>query len=389
MRFKQNHDEVSPPRPGALYVHVPFCRARCRYCDFFSTVFDENLARDFVAAARAELSAVGDRLALPLRSVFIGGGTPTALGEKMLGQLLSGIGALIDKNTEFTVEANPATIEPSMVQTLICGGANRISLGVQSFEADELRVLGRIHDPGQAAQAVETLRRGGIDNISVDLIFGIPGQTSASWMRSLERGLSLGVEHLSCYALSFEPGTALDDDLRAGRVEPMAESLQRTCYYAAIEAVERGGLSHYEISNFARAGRTCRHNLTYWYNDPYMGIGPAAAGYIDGVRWKNIPDLKAYLAAIAAGESPPATSERLTGRAAMAEAAMLGLRLTQGIDRAAFAARYGQGLPEAFPRTIDRYVDLGALVVTSTHIRISRGALFVADSVLGDILQEA
>ncbi len=385
---KQERDEFFAARPRALYVHVPFCRRRCRYCDFYSLVFDPRLGKRFVRSVLAELAANVNLLGRPVESIYIGGGTPTALGQDLLAELLAGLAGLADKDTEFTVEANPATIDGPVAALLVQSGVNRVSLGAQSLVAAELAVLGRLHGPEEVGQAVAELRNAGIENLSVDLIYGIPSQTAESWRYSLDQTLSLAPEHLSCYSLSFEEGTPLGDDLAAGRVCEMDEELQRSCYYEAIDRTAQAGLQQYEISNFARPGRASRHNLTYWQNRPYLGIGPGAAGYIDGVRRTNVADLDAYVSACEAGESPPARRECLTGRHQMAEALMLGLRLTGGLDRPRFACRYGQDPLAAFPRTFARYEAVGAVKVDESIIRISREALFVSDAILADIISE-
>ena len=386
---KQNQDEVSPGLAGALYVHVPFCPGKCRYCDFYSVGFDPAAGREYVGAAGEELRSRRGCISPPLRSIFVGGGTPTVLGGRLLGKLLSATREHADDRAEFSVEANPGTVGPDIAGVLRDCGVNRVTLGAQSFRAEELRVLGRRHDGDDVCRAVETLRAADIENIGLDLMYGIPTQTLATWQDSVTRALALRPEHLSCYALSFEPGTDLHQARLGGRVAEMDHAEQEACYRSAIARAADGGLDHYEISNFARPGRRCRHNLTYWHNEPYLGIGPAAASYIASCRRTNLPDLPGYLAAIRAGRRPPCAGERLRGRRAMGETAMLGLRLTEGIERRSFISRHGQDLTEAFPGTITRYRESGALVVTDSHVRIHGEALFVSDSILADILAEA
>ncbi|HUT01952.1 MAG TPA: radical SAM family heme chaperone HemW [Phycisphaerae bacterium] len=381
--------KFAPPDCRALYVHVPFCAAKCRYCDFYSLAFDAPVAQRYLRAVAAELRSRCALLSAPLASVFLGGGTPTVLGAGLLEELLSLCRPWIDRDTEFSVEANPGTLDAPVVEVLAAGGVNRVSLGVQSFRDPELRWLGRIHSGAEARRAAETLRAAGVRDLGLDLIYGIPSQTPASWRASVGEALALRPEHLSCYGLSFEPGTPLERELRAGRVKPMDEAAQAACYRHAIEATGRAGLEHYEISNFARVGRRCRHNLTCWHNEPYLGVGPGAASYVGGVRRTNLPDLEAYLAAAPAGRPVPASRERLTGRAAMAETVMLSLRLIEGLHRPSFVRRYGRDVSEVFPRSISRYAKLGALEITASHIRLSSEALFVADTVLADILAEA
>lgn len=373
----------------SLYVHVPFCLAKCRYCDFYSLPLSGASADAYVAAAVKELQANRAELTLPLETVFLGGGTPTAIGGQRLSALLEAIAPLAGPRAEFSVEANPGTIDPALAEGLARGGVNRLTLGVQSLQDDELKLLGRIHDAEQARQAVRAVRAAGIDNIGLDLIYGIPNQTPASWKASLEQALDMGIQHLSCYGLSFEHGTPLEADLAAGRVREMDEGLQKECYFAAIEAARGAGLEHYEISNFALPRRRCRHNLTYWHNQPYLGIGPGAASYLGGVRKTNRPDLRQYLDCILSGRPAPADSERITGLAAAAETIMLELRLREGVDRGSFIQRFGRDIRELFPQTTSRYQSQGALLITPSAVVISDSAIFTADTILADFISEA
>ena len=370
-------------------MHVPFCRAKCRYCDFYSVVADAGALRAYVQGAGRELEATRSCLELPLASVYVGGGTPTAIGAEALRALLVPLAPLVGTDTEFTVEANPGTVDQAVARTLVECGVNRVSLGAQSFDEGELRLLGRIHDPTEIGQAVGLLRGGGIANVGLDLMYAIPGQDLASWRRTLAAAMHLRPEHLSCYALSFEPGTPMERCLREGRIREADESLQKKMYLSAIELATGSGLEHYEISNFARPGRRCRHNLTYWRNGTYLGVGPGAASCVGGVRRTTAPDLPAYLAAVGEGRPPPGTAERLSGRRAMAETLMLGLRLREGADRAEFAERFGQEPQQAFARAFARYGAQGMLLVTPTHVRLVEEAMFVADTILADIVAEA
>lgn len=372
----------------AVYVHVPFCLRKCRYCDFYSVRAAEGEIEAFAAAAAAELAGRDELLARPADTVFLGGGTPTAIGPVALGRLLEYLRPYIGEDTEVTVEANPGTLDEQVVSVLVAAGVKRVNVGAQSFVEAELRTLGRIHTAGQTDRAVELLRRAGLVNVGLDLIFGVPGQTLASWRGSLARAAGLGIEHLSCYGLAFEPDTPLGRDLAAGKVRQSDEELQRACYAAAVAAAEQAGMSHYEISNFARPGRQCRHNLTYWHNEQYVGIGPAAASFVGGRRWTNQSHLAGWRRHVEAGRRSR-RCEHLTGRAAMAETLMLALRLAEGVDRKRFADRFGQDPVEAFSRAIGRYASQGALVVTTERIRLSPETFFTSNTVLADILAEA
>ncbi len=390
MPCKKKGDMISAATAKALYVHVPFCLRKCRYCDFFSVPVDQtDRTAAFVRAVLAELETRRSELTAAAETIFVGGGTPTALGADLLEKLLAPLSALAGADCEFSVEANPCSLDDAAAGVLAAAGVNRVSIGAQSLADDELATLGRPHKAADVARAVDTVRRAGIQNVSLDLIYGVPGQDEASWRRSLAAAIDLRPTHMSCYALSVEEGTPLAADVASGRLHPADEQTQKSCYYAAIAALQKAGLEHYEISNFARPAARCRHNLTYWHNRPYVGIGPAAASYVAGSRRTNAPDLEAYLAACTAGELPPATAESLTGQAAYAETIMLGLRLLDGVSRSELSARFGADPLEAFPQAINRYASQGALVVTGETIRIARKYLFVADTILADIIAEA
>ena len=387
--FKKKCPVVRAAEAGALYLHVPFCPAKCRYCDFYSLPPAPSQAESYVRAMARELAMARSSLRPPLASVFVGGGTPTSIGPRLLGDLLSPLGPLLGDHTEFTVEANPGSIDDSVCGVLRGAGVNRVSLGVQSFNDDELRFLGRLHSADQAQEALAMLRRSGFTNICTDLIYGIPGQTMDTWRATLEQALQLDISHLSCYALSIEAGTPLWDSLQAGSVSPVEDELQRAQYELAIRLAADAGFQHYEISNFALPGCQCRQNLTYWRNEPYVGIGPAAASYVGGIRSTNRADLNAWQTALLSSQKPPAASERLTGRAEMGETIMLALRMIGGLDRSAFKRRFGRDIADAFPQTTNRYARQGAIVVTPSRVRFSRDTLFVADTVLAEFLAEA
>jgi len=392
-RCKKKRERDYPPwrEVRALYVHVPFCRRKCRYCDFFSRPVDRELVEAYLRAAIAELDARRGVLAGPLDSVFVGGGTPSVLGRRALGDLLEPLSALTDARTEFSVEVNPESTSATLARTLAHAGVNRVTVGVQSLEPELLTFLARAHGPDDAIGAIRAVRQAGIENVGADLMYGIPGQSAASWGRTLSALIGLGVQHLSCYALSFEPGTPLHSAWQRGEVTAMDEALERALYEQAIDLAEQAGMQHYEISNVAMPGRLCRHNTTYWRNLPYLGIGPAATSYVDGVRRTTRRDLEAYLSGRGGWDAPERfeTRERLTGRAAMAETVMLALRMMQGLDRKAFVSRFGTDVLDVFPRTIRRYLRQGALVLSSTHLRLARSAFFVSDTILADILAEA
>lgn len=380
---------MTTPEPiRAVYVHVPFCRRLCGYCDFYSIVPEEGMVGPLVDALLGELDHYSGRPDLAVGTVFVGGGTPTTLPAGELRRLLDRLRQLAPSGTalEFTVEANPETVTPQMAQVLVAAGANRVSIGAQSFDPAELAVLERGHRPEDVAKTVALCREAGLRQVNLDLIFAIPGQTLDSWLASLRAATALQPEHLSCYSLTFEPGTRLFEQLQAGAVTAVDQDLDATMYEAAIDALTAAGYVHYEISNFARPGYRCRHNLAYWHNQPYLGIGPAAAGLVDGVRYKNVADVATYTGAVAAGRSPRAEEERRSAEQRARETAMLELRLTEGIDRRRFEQRYGHDPVEFFAEAVRRHGERGLLEVTDRHLRLTRPGLSLADTVIADFL---
>ena len=380
---------MTTPQPiRALYAHVPLCRRRCGYCDFYSEVLDPPLVTPLMDAMLAELERARGRHALDLATIFVGGGTPTVLPPEQLARLLRAAAALLrrDCQPEFTVEANPATVDASLAELLAAVGVNRLSLGAQSFERAELLTLDRLHETEDVVRTIDVCRTHGIRRVSLDLIFGIPGQTLASWERSLRAALALTPNHLSCYALTYEPGTPLHAELTAGYVERVDHDVEADMYELAIDLLAAAGYEQYEISNFARPGEECRHNLVYWRNESYLGIGPAAAGYVEGVRYKNVADIGAYCDAVIAGRSPRGEEERLAPEQQARETAMLALRLNDGLNRRAFAERFGSDPTEFFADAVARHQSDGLLEVTDTALRLTRRGRLLADAVVRDFL---
>ncbi len=372
----------------AIYVHVPFCQTICGYCDFYSEVLDGRVTGPLVDALLAELEGWAGRVELRPASIFVGGGTPTTLPAGELSRLLGRLGELARAagGAEFTVEANPATVTPEIAGVLIEAGVNRVSIGAQSFDKRELRVLERIHNPRQVHQTVAICRAAGLENLNLDLIFAVPGQSLDSWKRNLAEALALEPQHLSCYGLTYERGTPLFEQLQAGLVQRADGELEAEMYEATIDRLAEAGLEQYEISNFARPGRRCRHNLVYWHNEPHVGIGPSACGLVDGVRYRNVPDTAQYARAVLEGRSPQVSQERLDSAGRARETAMLELRLIEGIGRTAFRDRFGRDPAELFEPAVAKHCELGLLTLDPQRIALTRRGLLVADSVIADFL---
>jgi putative oxygen-independent coproporphyrinogen III oxidase len=320
-------------RPFGVYVHVPFCASRCGYCDFNTYVPGHGVTRDgFVDAVLAEW-ALADRVlggAPAATTVFVGGGTPTLLPDTELARLLGAIPRV--DGAEVTIEANPDTVDRTRLRALRRAGATRISLGMQSASPHVLATLERAHTPGAAAAAARAARAAGFEHVSLDLIYGTPGERDADWAASLDAVLAAGVDHVSAYALSVEPGTRLHAHVRRGRLPAPDEDDQARRYRQADAALAAAGLAWYEISNWAAGDRArCAHNLGYWRSHDWWGLGPGAHSHVGGVRWWNVLHPARYAAAAAAGRSPAGGRERLTAEQRRTERTMLGLRLAEGL----------------------------------------------------------
>ncbi|MHC4128282.1 MAG: radical SAM family heme chaperone HemW [Planctomycetota bacterium] len=377
-------------RPRGVYVHVPFCRHKCHYCDFYSVVEPRGRRQAFAARLVEEIGAAAPRLTRPVETVFFGGGTPTLLGADLWAGILAALAEHLPDRAgagavECTVEANPETVTEPLLAILVAGGVNRVSVGIQSFQPRHLETLERRHDPAAAARSVELARAAGIDNISLDLIFGIPGQSLDEWLGDLEAALALEPAHLSCYGLTYEPNTPLAARVRAGTIRKLDEDLEAAMYEAAIDRLAEAGFEHYEISNWARPGRRCRHNLLYWLNAQWWPLGPGAAGHVAGWRWSNVAQLDDYLGG---GGLPPITgAERLDDDGRAGEELMLGLRLVEGIplervDRLLAAGSRGRQRAGA----IDRHAGTGLLDRSGGGLRLTRRGLLLADTVLADLI---
>lgn len=374
--------------PRAAYVHVPFCAHKCGYCDFASVAGQDDRAEEYLEALEVEMAAV---LGAPrsVSTLFVGGGTPTYLAAQLLERLLERLEYWFRPTAEFeyTVESNPNTLSAEKVAILADHGVNRVSLGAQSFEPRLLTQLERNHDPNSVGRAFELLRPR-IENLSLDLIFGVPTQTAEDWARDLERALELEPEHLSTYGLTYEKGTRLWSQRRLGVVRPVDEELERWMYEHALDRLAAAGFAHYEISNFARGGmrRACRHNLVYWANDAYFGFGTGAAAYRQGERTLNTRELGAYIERCRTGRSPVSQREKLEPEARARETAIVQLRRRNGLERASFEARTGFAIEKLAGRAIEQFTRLGLLEDDGASIRLSRSGLPVADGILQQLL---
>jgi len=319
---------------AGLYVHIPFCLTRCGYCDFNTYAGLDHLSNRYVEALHreAELWATEWQDATFV-SLFLGGGTPTTLQHEALIDLLNHLRSTFrfEPDAEITSEANPDTVDEPYLARIRTGGVARLSMGVQSFDPMVLEALERIHSPESARKAFAAARRAGFEDVNLDLIFGANGESIDSWKRTLEQAIALAPEHLSCYALTIEPATPLGRKVAAGLTPPPDPDLQADMYDVACELLSEASFEHYEVSNWARPGHRCRHNLGYWEGRPYLGLGAGAHSYRDGRRWWNVRPPQQYLAMVTAGGRPVGGEETLTDGERKTERLLLGLRTAAGI----------------------------------------------------------
>jgi oxygen-independent coproporphyrinogen-3 oxidase len=396
--------------PG-IYLHVPFCRHRCDYCDFASTTGEAAAQEAFVEDLLAEIrlaAAAGDFAAETFRTIFLGGGTPSLLEGDQMSRILGALCAsfAVAPDAEVTMEANPESLEPERLEAFLRAGGNRVSLGVQSLDDTALRLLGRVHDAALARRRATELGERNV-SFSVDLIYGLPGLDTAAWGATLDRALDLGAGHLSAYLLTLESGTPMHEAVTTGELVLPGEEEMRAQYEMLVDHAFASGLSCYEISNFARPGFESRHNQNYWVRGEYLGLGPSAHSHRRGWRWANEPDPGAWSCAVRAGRGPsrgasrsargsaretswaaagPIVSrERVSGREAAAEWVFLGLRRTEGVPWDLLAAAAGDGAV-ALDRRAAFLTQQGLLERREGWLRLARAGRFVSDAIFADLM---
>ena len=324
------------PTSFGLYVHIPFCKTKCPYCDFYS-ITDASLVSSYIAALDAEARLYRDQFPV-FDSLFLGGGTPSWLGDAPLAELMKNLRRhfAFAPDSEITLEANPDDLTADKLALFRDLGINRLSLGVQSFDEAELRFLERRHNAAQTVQALSLIRAAGFTNLGLDLIYGLPRQSLDAWIRSMEKALSFAPEHLSCYQLTLAPETPMGRLAAAGQLNPPDEETQREFFLLTANFLTAQGYLHYEVANFAREEKyRCRHNLKYWTRTPYLGLGPAAHSFQAGRRWWNVASVSSYCASLNAGRPPLAGSETLTPAQIRLETLYLGFRTREGVSLAA------------------------------------------------------
>ena len=378
-----------------LYLHIPFCVRKCRYCDFLSFAKDKEVQDAYVQALCEEIKGWDGFVNRPISTIFIGGGTPTILPARKISRILETIQEKRDQGfpapEEITIECNPGTVDEADLQTFLSSGINRISFGLQSADNRELETLGRIHSWEEFLESYRLARKAGFENINVDLMSALPGQTPAGWRRTLEKVLALQPEHISAYSLIIEEGTPFyqiygEADRCRREDEPQSllpsEEEEREMYEDTGRILAAHGYHRYEISNYAKGGKECRHNCGYWTGIEYKGFGLGASSLLQKRRYRNTESLESYLD----GAWQPEMVEALTRENEMEETVILGLRMMEGVSGEKFYQKYGKHLTDIYEETIRKYVKMGLMEADKQGIRLTESGISVSNVILSDFL---
>ena len=371
--------ENASPVIEHLYIHIPFCHRICPYCAFYKHQHGGTDFTAFVDAVVTEARMQRDRMPMALKTVYFGGGTPTALSETHLERLLAGLHDVLDLGhlEEFGMEANPMTVTPSKAAMMKRQGLSRISLGVQAWDEETLKTLGRDHSPAQAEETFHTLREAGFESLNIDLMFSVPGQPMEAWSRTIAHAVSLKPDHISAYNLNYEEDTAFFEKLARGEYRENPE--RDTEYFLhAMDTLGTAGFQHYEISNYARPGHQSAHNAAYWFGKDYIGLGPSAFSTQGLTRWRNLPDTERYMHAIQEGILPKQDAELLTTAQHHIERVALELRTARGVSMAR--------LEDVPPRTLQILTEESLVTIEDGFVKLTRQGKSLADSVAGELL---
>ena len=373
-------------KPSSAYVHIPFCTQICYYCDF-SKVFIKNQPVD--AYLEHLIQETRSYEIGKLRTLYIGGGTPTALSAQQLAYLLTELPKFMDLSEveEFTIEANPGDLDPDKIAVLKDSQVNRVSLGVQTFDNKMLKKIGRSHQEQDIYDNIRHLKQAGFDNISIDLIYALPGQTMDQVKENVAKAIDLDIPHMSLYSLILENHTVFMNRMRRGKLPLPKEELEAEMFEYIIEELEKAGFEHYEISNFSKPGFESRHNLVYWDNAEYYGLGAGASGYVDGIRYKNHGPIRHYLEAVEAGKAR-ITEEHLTLEEKMEEELFLGLRKKTGVSKARFEEKFGVSFDQRYGQVVASLTEQRLLVPDDKQVRMTKRGLFLGDTVAEKFILE-
>lgn len=373
---------------AGLYIHIPFCKKKCIYCDFFSIANMSDEA-EYVLALLSEFDMrISELKGADIETIYIGGGTPSVLSEANLSCLIEGLKQRLDFNKvqEFTIEVNPDDVTQEFANRIVALGINRVSMGVQSFVDSELKLINRRHDAKGAVQAVETLKAAGISNISIDLIYGLPTQTLDSWLYSVAEAIKLNVKHISAYSLSYEEGTALYVLRERGKITECDEDDCVKMYDLLVVMLREAGFLHYEISNFAQSQFYSRHNSNYWNKTPYLGLGCSAHSYDGKERSYNVADVKKYVMEISSGATVKEVDETQPWEQ-YNEDIMIGLRTMWGVDLSEIDKRYGKNVADKFKNTAEKYLLAKDMKRSENNYSLTEQGVMIADLIIRDLMQ--
>lgn len=373
-----------------LYLHFPFCISKCPYCDFNSYQLEEdNQIFSYISALYQEVTAYSRKLKKSnIKTIYLGGGTPTILSGVQIYNILEFCKDkfAIDRNAEITIEANPGTVDGEKIKLLIESGINRLSLGAQSFNNIFLKKLGRIHNAQDIIDSYSLAREIGFSNINIDIMFALPDQTTEDLQATLKKAVSLKPDHLSLYNLTIKPGTEYYKEYKRGKLKLPTEDEEFDMYNWAINFLEESGFEHYEIANFARPHKRSMHNLIYWQNKPYLGIGAGAYSFIRGYRYMNYENPTRYIKEVMSGKLPIDNGEKLSSRKRMIETIILGLRTNDGVSYKKFKTRFGINLNYIFSKQINKLVNSGLLQKDNYKIKLTNKGIFLANTVFREFV---
>jgi len=373
-----------------LYLHFPYCVAKCPYCDFNSyQLKEDNQISSYIPALYQEIAVYSQKLKRSnIKTIYLGGGTPTILSGAQICNILEFCKDKfkVDKDAEITIEANPGTLDSKKIKLLIESGINRLSLGAQSFNDLFLKKLGRIHNSQEIIDSYYLAREAGFNNINLDIMFALPDQTTENLQTTLKKAVSLKPDHLSLYNLTIKPGTEYYKEYKRGKLNLPIEDEEFDMYNWAINFLEENGFEHYEIANFARPHKRSEHNLIYWQNKPYLGIGAGAFSFIRGYRYMNYENPARYIKEIMSGKLPVDNGEKLSLRKRMIETIILGLRTKDGVSYKKYKKRFGVNLNDIFSKQVDKLVNLGLLEKDDCKIKLTKKGIFLANTVFREFV---
>ncbi|MET3196164.1 radical SAM family heme chaperone HemW [Bacillus sp. OAE603] len=375
---------------SSVYIHIPFCQQICYYCDFNKFMMDRQPVDQYLDYLEKEIVESIKRTPITnLKTVFVGGGTPTALDLEQTQKLIDMINRHIIKGqtgVEMTFESNPNEISKEKLQILKDGGVNRISFGAQTFDEGLLKKIGRTHSPNEIEEAIQTAKEVGIDNINLDLMYALPGQTMEQFVDSLDKAMELPIQHISAYSLIIEPKTVFYIEMNRGKLKPAPEEDEAAMYDFLMKYLNEKGFHQYEISNFEKNGLESKHNLVYWNNDEYFGFGAGAHGYVNGVRYSNAGPLKKYFQLIDENGVPVIHEHTVTKQEKMEEEMFLGLRKMKGVSEVEFSAKYGATFNEIFPNVIEKLSKDGLVEYKDDYLRLTHKGKLLGNEVFQEFL---